>query len=152
MSSPASELKTLITDDMKSAMKAGEKQKLGTIRLILSAVKQREVDERIELKDEDIITILDKMAKQRRESIEQFAKADRNDLIEIESAEIDVIKLYLPKALSDEEVNQIITDAISESGASSMKEMGKVMGIIKPKLQGRADMGAVSKLIKTQLS
>ena len=133
-------------------MKAGEKERLAVIRLMLSAIKQVEVDERIELDDSRITVVLDKMSKQRRESISQFSDAGRDDLIAIEQAELEIIQEYLPEALSDQEINDLIGQAIAETGAASMKEMGKVMGILKPKLQGRADMGKVSQQIKSQLS
>ncbi|MCP3666968.1 MAG: GatB/YqeY domain-containing protein [Gammaproteobacteria bacterium] len=145
-------LKQQIQDEMKACMKAGDKPRLGVIRLILAAIKQREVDERIELSDDQVLVVLDKMVKQRRDSLDQFTKAGRNDLAEQESFELDIIKTYLPEALSDEEIATLITEAVTETGAQSMKDMGKVMGILKPKLQGRADMGAVSKLIKSKLS
>ena len=148
----SSALKTELTEAMKAAMKSGEKDRLGTIRLMLSALKQVEVDERIELDDTRIITILDKMLKQRRESIEQFDKAGRNDLTEIEQAEISVIQTFMPQALSDTEIETIINEAISTTGAASIKDMGKVMGIVKPKMAGRADMGKVSGTIKNLLS
>lgn len=148
----SSSLKQRLTDDMKAAMKGGDKERLGVIRLMLSAIKQVEVDERIELDDERIIAILDKMGKQRRESASQYESAGRNDLLQQEVFELDIIREYLPQALSDEEVDAIIEEAIGSSGASSIKDMGKVMGMIKPKLQGRADMGAVSGKIKSRLN
>lgn len=147
-----SQLKSRLTADMKTAMKAGEKDRLSVIRLMLSAIKQVEVDERIELDDARVTVVLDKMGKQRRESISQFSDAGRDDLIAIEQAELEIIQEYLPEALSEAEISDLIGQAIEESGAASMKEMGKVMGILKPKLQGRADMGKVSQQIKTQLS
>ena len=147
-----SELKKRITDDMKSAMRSKEKQRLLTIRSILAAIKQREVDERIELDDTAVLAIIDKMCKQRRESISQFEKAERNDLVEQEEVELVILKEYLPEPLSDEEIQTLIAEAMSETGASSVKEMGKVMAYIKPKAQGRADMGKVSGMIKSQLS
>ena len=137
---------------MKAAMKGGDKARLGVIRLMLAALKQVEVDERIELDDTRIITILDKMLKQRRESITQFDAAGRNELSAQEHFEVDVIKTFMPQALSDEEIETIINDAIAASGAASIKDMGKVMGIVKPKLAGRADMGKVSGTIKNRLS
>lgn len=137
---------------MKAAMKAGEKDRLAVIRLILSALKQVEVDERIELDDGRVIVILDKMVKQRRESISQYESADRNDLADKEKYEIDIIQTYLPQALSDDEIETIINDAISETGAASIREMGKVMGVVKPKIVGRADMGEVSGKIKALLN
>ena len=146
-------LKARITEDMKSAMRSGEKRQLGVIRLALAAIKQIEVDDRIEsLDDAQVITVLDKMIKQRRESISQYQKAGRDDLQEQEEYEITILQPYLPEALSESEINAIIDQAITETGASSIKEMGKVMGIIKPKMQGRADMGKVSGQIKERLS
>jgi len=133
-------------------MKSGDKARLGTIRMILAAIKQIEVDERIELDDNRIIAVLDKMLKQRRESIRQYRDANRQDLAEIEEAEIQIIQDFLPQALSNEEIQQMIDQAIAETGASSIKDMGKVMGILKPKMQGRADMAVVSAQIKTALS
>lgn len=148
----SSALKTELTDAMKAAMKSGEKDRLAVIRLMMAALKQVEVDERIELDDTRIITILDKMLKQRRESIEQFDKAGRDDLSAVENAEIKVIQTFMPQALSEEEITAIIDDAISTTGAASIKDMGKVMGIVKPKMAGRADMGKVSGTIKNRLS
>lgn len=145
-------LKQRITDDMKASMKGGDKSRLGVIRLILSAMKQVEVDERIELDDERIIVILDKMVKQRRESAEQYTKAGRDDLLEQENYEIGILQEFLPAALSDEEIADLIENAISSTGATSIKDMGKVMGQLKPALQGRADMSAVSGKIKARLS
>ncbi len=147
-----SPLKERITEDMKSAMRAGDKDRLGTIRLILAAVKQVEVDTRSDLGDEQVLSILDKMCKQRRESIEQFTSAGRDDLVAKEEQELTVIQAYLPEPLSEETIDQLIAEAISETGAASMKDMGKVMGLIRPKVQGRADMGAVSAKIKSKLS
>lgn len=144
-------LKPHLTADMKSAMRSGDKARLKVIRMILAAIKQVEVDERIELDDERVIAVLDKMAKQRRESISQFEQAARDDLVAIEKAELEVIQHYLPEALSEEEINQLIESAIAETGASDMKQMGQVMGKLKPQLQGRADMGQVSQLIKARL-
>jgi len=152
MSEADSDLKQRITDDMKSCMREGDKERLGTIRLALSAIKQQEVDSRSTLEDADILAILDKMAKQRRESIEQFEKAGRDDLASKEKDELKVIQTYLPSQLSDEEIASIIDEAIQTTGAQTMRDMGKIMGIIKPKMQGRADMGAVSALIKSRLS
>lgn len=137
---------------MKTAMRGGDKERLQTIRLILSAVKQQEVDTREEQSDDDIIASLTKMQKQRRESISQFEKAGRQDLVDKEEQELVVISEYLPTALSDDEIEQLIAQAMTESGASSIKDMGKVMGILKPKLAGRADMGAVSAKIKSALA
>ena len=136
---------------MKIAMKSGDKSRLSVIRLILAAIKQIEVDERIELDDVRVNAVLDKMAKQRRESISMFEKANRVDLVDIEQAELVIIKEYLPEALSEQQVNDLIAQAIASSGASDMKQMGQVMGILKPQLQGRTDMSKVSLLIKTLL-
>jgi len=144
-------IKDRIQQDMKDAMRAKDKARLGTIRLILAAIKQREVDERIELSDEQVIVVLDKMAKQRRESISQFEQAGRDDLIAQENLELDIIQPYLPEALDEAELNALIEAAMAATGASSIKDMGKVMGQLKPKIQGRADMGAVSALIKSRL-
>ena len=144
-------LKQRIQGDMKAAMKSGDKRTLGTIRLILAAIKQIEVDSRTEVDDAQVLAILDKMVKQRRDSIEQFEKAGRTELAEQESFEIGVLKDYLPEPLSDDEIATMITEAIANSGAESMRDMGKVMGQLKPKMQGRADMSAVSALIKQQL-
>jgi uncharacterized protein YqeY len=148
----SSALKNNLQDAMKVAMKAGDKQRLGVIRLIFSALKQIEVDERIELDDTRIISTLDKMIKMRRESISQFDKAGRDDLSIIEQAEIDVIQTFLPQALSETEIEAIINEAISKTGAASIKDMGKVMGLVRPLIIGRGDMGAVSETIKTILS
>jgi hypothetical protein len=137
---------------MKTAMKAGDKSRLGVIRLILSAIKQIEVDERKELSDTDILAVLDKMTKQRRESAAQYEQAGRDDLLEQENYEITVLKDFLPAALSEDEIDSMIEQAIASTGASSIKDMGKVMGQLKPQLQGRADMGAVSGKIRARLS
>lgn len=147
-----SDLKTRLQADINSAMKAGDKARLGVLRLISAAIKQREVDERIELSDADVIGVLDKMSKQRRESISQYESAKRDDLAAVERAELDIIANYLPQALSESEINALIDSAISDTGASSIRDMGKVMGTLKPKLQGRADMAAVSAQIKSRLS
>ena len=144
-------LKTTITDDMKAAMKAGEKERLATIRLIMAAIKQLEVDGQKDLDDSEVLAALDKMAKQRRESITQFQNAERDDLVAAEQAELDIILTYLPEPLSEEEVTSLIKVAIEKSGAVTMKDMGKVMGQLKPQLQGRADMGKVSGQIKSIL-
>ncbi len=151
MDAPDSSLKQRITDDMKSAMRAGEKERLGTIRLILAAIKQVEVDTRKALDDTSILAILDKMVKQRRESIAQYEKAGRDELAAKEQAEIEIIQAYLPEQLSDDEIDALIAATINETGAGSLRDMGKVMGKLKPKLQGRADMGAVSAKIKQRL-
>ena len=152
MADSSSSLKNQIVADMKSAMKAGEKERLATIRLVLAAVKQVEVDTRTELNDQDLIAILDKMGKQRRESIDQFKKAGRDDLAAKEASELEIISAYLPQALSEAEVTLLIEQALTQSSASSMKDMGAVMALLKPQLQGRADMSQVSKQIKTKLS
>jgi len=145
-------LKIRIKDDMKTAMKAKEKERLNVIRMILAAIKQIEVDERIELDNERIIRVLDKMLKQRRESIKQFNEAGRTDLSDIEEAEVLVIQGYLPKPLTEAEINEMVENAVSDSAAKSIKDMGKVMGILKPQMLGRADMSVVSKIIKTRLT
>jgi uncharacterized protein YqeY len=145
-----SELKQQITTEMKAAMRAKDKERLSTIRMMLAELKRIEIDERIELDDTRVLTVLDKMSKQRRDSISQFEEAARMDLADAERRELEVIKTFLPQPLSDEEINAIVDDAIASTGAASMADMGKVMGVIKPKLQGRADMGAVSKLVKTK--
>ncbi len=137
---------------MKTAMKAKEKEKLTVIRSILAGIKQREIDDRIELDDAQVLQLLDKMVKQRRDSIEAFDKAGRDDLSAIEKAEIIVIQSYLPTQLTEAEIDQLIVDAISQIGAQGMKDMGKVMGILRPQLQGRADVGAASGKIKAKLS
>ena len=147
-----SPLKERNTADMKAAMKSGDKARLGVIRLILAALKQVEVDERIELDDARVTAILDKMVKQRRDSVEQYEKAGRTELADQEKFEIGVIQEYLPEPLGEAEIEALIDEAIAATGASSMKEMGKVMGMLKPKLQGRADMGAVSARIKQKLA
>ena len=145
-------LKQQITDEMKATMKGGDKPRLAVIRLILSAIKQVEVDERIELDNERILAVLDKMTKQRRESAAQYQQAGRDDLLAQENYEIEVLKDFLPEALTDDEIDNLINEAINNTGASSIRDMGKVMGQLKPKLQGRADMGAVSGKIKARLN
>ena len=147
-----SDLKKQIQDEVIRAMKSGEKERLKIVRLITSSMKQVEVDDRIELDDARIIAILDKMVKQRRESISQFKTAGRDDLVKQESYEIDIIQEFLPQALSEEEVDTIINQAINKTGASSIKDMGKVMGLVRPQIIGRADMGEVSGRIKSLLS
>jgi hypothetical protein len=144
-------LKDRIQQDVKDAMRAKDKTRLAAIRLITAAIKQREVDERIELDDAQVTAVLDKMAKQRRESISQFEKAGRDDLIAQEVMELEIIQSYLPEQLGEDEINALIDTAMQATGATSVKDMGKVMGQLKPKLQGRADMGAVSALIKARL-
>ncbi|MBT7950890.1 MAG: GatB/YqeY domain-containing protein [Gammaproteobacteria bacterium] len=146
-----SELKQRINDDVKSAMRSKEKDLLGVLRLITAAIKQIEVDQRIELDDQQIIAVLDKLAKQHRDSIEQYEKADREDLAEKERFELTIVQKYLPAALSEEEIAQLIAAAIAETGAAGIKDMGKVMGILKSKAQGRADMGKLSAQVKAQL-
>lgn len=144
-------LKDKITQDMKDAMKSGDKDRLGVIRLILAALKQKEVDERIVLDDAQVLAILEKMLKQRRESVAQFTQGKRQDLADKEEAEIKVIQAYMPAQLSDAELDKLVADAVAESGAASVKDMGKVMGILKPKVAGKADMSAVSAKIKSKL-
>ena len=145
-------LKERIQDDMKSAMRSKDSTRLGVIRLILAAIKQREVDERITLKDSQVIEVLDKMLKQRRESINQYEKAQRQDLVDKEAFEVSVIQEYLPPPLENTELETLINEAISVAGATSPRDMGKVIGILKPRVQGRADMGKVSGKIKEKLA
>ena len=147
-----SELKQRITDDMKSAMKAKDKQALKAVRMILEAIKQKEIDERIELDDTQAMAVIQKMVKQRKDSISQFSDAGRTDLVEIEEAELETINNYMPEQLSDEEVALVVDKSINDSGANSMKDMGKLMGMLKSQLQGKADMSLVSQLIKSRLS
>ena len=147
-----SDLKKQIQDAVISAMKSGEKERLKIVRLITSSMKQVEVDERIELDDARIIAILDKMVKQRRESIAQFKTAGRDDLVKQENFEMDIIQEFLPQALSEEEIETIVNQAIEQTSANSIKDMGKVMGLVKPQIIGRADMGEVSGRIKSMLS
>jgi uncharacterized protein YqeY len=145
-------LKDRITEDMKGAMRSGQKDTLATIRLILAAIKQREVDERIQLDDTQVLSVLEKMIKQRKESITQFEAGNRPDLVAKEAAEITVLQAYMPAQLSDAEIDSLIAEAFASTGAASIKDMGKVMGIVKAKAQGRADMGAVGARIKARLS
>ena len=147
-----STLKARITDDMKSAMRAKEKERLGVIRMALAAIKQREVDDKIELDDTQVTAVIEKMLKQRRDSIEQFESAGRTELADQEKFEVSVLQEYMPEALSEAEIAAAIDKAIADTGASSIKDMGKLMGTLKPQLQGRADMGAVSGLIKQKLA
>ena len=147
-----SQLKQLITNDMKLAMKAKDKEALKAIRMILGAIKQKEIDERIELSDAQSVSIIQKMVKQRKDSIAQFSDAGRTDLVDIEEAELLIINNYMPKQLSKDEVEAAVNKAISETGADSMKDMGKLMGALKGQLDGKSDMGDVSKLIKAKLS
>jgi uncharacterized protein YqeY len=144
-------LKERITEDMKGAMRAGEKERLGTIRLVLAGIKQREVDERITLDDGQVLAVLEKMIKQRKESVEQFKAGNRQDLVDKEAAEITLLQGYMPSQLSAAELDTLINDAVAATGAASIKDMGKVMGLIKAKAQGRADMGAVGAKIKAKL-
>tara|TARA_B100000795_G_scaffold85020_1_gene61752 strand:+ start:51 stop:494 length:444 start_codon:yes stop_codon:yes gene_type:complete len=145
-------LKAQITDDMKSAMRSKESERLGTIRLLLAAIKQKEVDERIDLIDTDIVSIIDKMLKQRRDSIEAFNKANRKDLVEKEEFELKVLQEYMPQQLTEKEVEKFIIEAIQSTGANSMKDMGAMMNILKPKLAGKTNMADVSQKIKTKLT
>jgi hypothetical protein len=145
-------LKERITDDMKAAMRAGEKDRLGVIRMITAAIKQREVDERIVLDDAQVLSVLEKMIKQRKESLAQFQAGNRQDLVDKESAEITLLQAYLPSPLSETEIDALIADAVAATGATGIKDMGKVMGIIKAKAQGRADMAAVGAKIKAKLA
>ena len=144
-------LKTRLTDDMKTAMKAGEKESLGVIRLVNAAIKQREVDERIELDDAQVLAVLEKMLKQRKDSVTQYEGAGREDLAAIERFEIGVIQAYLPAQLSAAEIEAIVAKAVADSGAASPKDMGKVVALVKPQVAGRADMGQVSTLVKQKL-
>jgi uncharacterized protein len=144
-------LKEQLTDDMKTAMRGGDKERLGVIRLILAAVKQREVDERIQLDDAQVLGVLEKMLKQRKDSVSQYSAAGREDLADVERAEMTVIEAYMPAKLSDAEVDALIDAAIAETGAASARDMGKVVGVVKGKLAGRADMGQVSARIKAKL-
>jgi len=145
-------LKARIQDDMKSALRAGAKERLATIRLILAAIKQREIDERIQLDDAQVLAVLEKMVKQRRESIVQFEAGRRADLVARESAELAVLATYLPEPLSEQELDQLIATTIAATGAASIKDMGRVMSALKPQVQGRADMGALGARIKARLS
>ncbi len=144
-------LKQTITDDMKAAMRSGDVKKRDTIRLLLAAVKQREVDERIELDDSAVVAVIVKMMKQRKDSIEQYESAQRNDLAAVEKEEISVLTAYIPEALTDAEIESLIQEVIAETGATGQKDMGKVMAVLKPKIAGRADMGKVSGLVKEKI-
>jgi len=144
-------LKERLTEDMKTAMRAADKERLATVRLALAAIKQREVDERISLDDAQVLAVLEKMIKQRREAIAQFRTGGRQDLVDKETAEIAVLQQYLPTQMSESEVDALIQEAISATGATSVKDMGKVMAAVKPKAQGRTDMGALSARIKQKL-
>jgi len=145
-------LKQQITDDMKTAMRAKDTARLGAIRLLLAAMKQREVDDRIELADADVVTIIEKMNKQRRDSISQYEAAGRQDLADIEKFEMSVLATYMPQQLSEAEITKAVVEVIAATGAVGQQDMGKVMGMLKPRLAGRADMGKVSALIKAHLS
>ncbi len=147
-----SALKQRLTEDMKAAMRSKDKPRLGVVRLVLAAIKQREVDERIDLDDTQVLAVLDKMVKQRRDSVKQFEDAGRQELAEQESYEISVLQEYLPAALDEAELDALIAAAMDSAGAESMKDMGKVMAVLKPQVQGRADMGAVSQKIKQRLA
>jgi len=148
----AMSLKNQLTEDMKAAMKSGDKDRLGVIRLVNAAIKQREVDERIVLDDAQVLAVLEKMLKQRRDSIQQFEAANRQDLADKEKFEVGVIQHYLPAQLSAAEVDAAISAAVAEAGATSAKDMGKVMGLVKPKVAGRTDMGKLSELVKAKLA
>ncbi len=145
-------LKARITDDMKTALRAKDAQRLSAIRLLLAAIQQREVDERKDMSDADVMSVIEKMIKQRRDSIEQFQKGGRRDLVDVEQFELSVLQAYLPKALSDAEVEAAVAAAIQSCGANGMADMGKVMAVLKPQLAGRADMGKASTLVKVKLS
>lgn len=145
-------LKNQLTTDMKTAMKAGDRQSLGVIRLVNAAIKQREVDERIELDDAQVVAVLDKMVKQRRDSVTQYAAADREDLAQVERDEITVLERYLPEKMDEAAIAVEIEAAITTSGATGPADMGKLMGVLKPALAGKADMGLVSKLVKQRLA
>jgi uncharacterized protein YqeY len=145
-------LKARVTDDMKAAMRAKDAPRLSAVRLLLAAMKQKEVDERVELTDADIVAIIDKMIKQRRDSIAQYEKGGRQDLADIEKFEITVLQAYMPASLSDAEIETEITAALQASGAKTMADMGKVMALLKPKLAGRADIGKVSARVKSKLA
>ncbi|SMN14875.1 Transamidase GatB domain protein [uncultured Candidatus Thioglobus sp.] len=147
-----SELKQRITDDMKSAMKAKDKDALKAIRMILGAIKQKEVDERIDLDDDQVLTVIQKMVKQRKDSISQFTAAGRTDLVAVEEAELVIINNYMPVQLSEDEIAIAVDRVIADSGASSMQDMGKLMGLLKAQLTGKADMGIVSSIIRSKFS
>lgn len=145
-------LKQQLDEDIKAAMRARDKQRLGILRLILAAIKQKEIDEQVSLDDAGVLAVLDKLARQHRESIKHFENAERQDLVATETYELQVVKEYLPAPLSDAEIDTLIDAAIADTGAASMKDMGKVMGVLKPALQGRTDMGAVSGRVKQRLN
>ncbi len=146
------QLKARIAEDMKAALRAKETERLSAIRLLLAAMKQREVDERIELGDADILSIIEKMLKQRRDSIEQFQKGNRPDLVKKEEFEVGVLQSYMPAAMSPVEIEAAVAEAVAASGAKAMSDMGKVMALLKPRLAGKADIGKVSALVKTKLA
>ncbi|WP_299019380.1 GatB/YqeY domain-containing protein [uncultured Photobacterium sp.] len=141
-----------LKDEQKAAMKAKDKPRLGAIRLVMAAIKQREVDEKITLSEDDVLAVLTKMVKQRRDSVAQYEAAGRQDLADVELAEISVLEEFMPQPLSDDEVAALLDEAIAATGAASMQDMGKLMGVLKPQVQGRADMGKVSQLVKAKLS
>jgi len=141
-----------LKDEQKAAMKAKNKPRLGAIRLVMAAIKQREVDEKITLSEDDVLAVLTKMVKQRRDSVAQYEAANRQDLADVELAEISVLEEFMPQPLSDDEVAALLDEAIATTGAASMQDMGKLMGVLKPQIQGRADMGKVSQLVKAKLS
>lgn len=145
-------LKAQINDDIKQAMRSGEKERLKTLRMLTAAIKQREVDERVEPDDPQILALIEKMIKQRRESAAQYRAGDRPDLADVEEAEIRILEPYLPEQLSEDELIEIVDSAIAEAGASGMSAMGQVMGLLKPRVQGRADMGEVSRLVRSRLA
>jgi uncharacterized protein YqeY len=147
-----STIKQRISDDIKAAMRSQDKKRLGVLRMLSAAIKQKEVDERVELDDTGTLAVLDKLAKQHRDAIAQFRDAGRTDLVEKETYELEVVREYLPQPLAEEELLALVKAAISEAGAGSMQDMGKVMGLLKPRVQGRADMGRVSALVKQELS
>jgi len=146
------DLKARLQDEMKAALRTGKKERLGTIRLVIAAVKQKEIDSRAELDDNGVLAVLDRMAKQRRESISQFEKAGRGDLVAKELTELDLLREFMPSPLTEPEINALVAAAVEETGASSIKDMGAVMGKLKSALQGRADMGAVSATVRSRLS
>jgi len=145
-------LKTQITDDVKQAMRSGEKERLKTLRMVTAAIKQREIDERTELDDSQVLAVVEKMIKQRRESAEQYREGNRPELAEAEEAEIAILEPYLPEQLSEAELVEMVDKTIAEAGATEMSGMGQVMGLLKPRIQGRADMGEVSRLVRSRLA
>lgn len=147
-----SDLKVRLQDEMKAALRAGQKERLGTIRLVIAAVKQKEIDSRAALDDSGMLAVLDRMTRQRRESISQFEQAGRDDLVEKERAELELLQEFLPAPLTESEIDALVSAAVEETGASSVRDMGAVMGKLKPALQGRADMGAVSARVRSRLS